>query len=370
MVSELQAQLNAIQRTTVTTLTELGTAKCPSLPRDLWHETSGPDVSALQIFLRNTGTYTYPEITGYFGFQTLNAVQMWQSQNEIAQSYTPGYGRVGPATRAAIQRVCVNGDDAVPVPNIEYLNASTNSGDTPLTVRFTGGVFSGGYSIDYGDGNISEDVGCGHGSCNPDTTYSSINRTHTYTSAGTYVAKLRRHYYNNQGNCEEADCNVVAIQTIVVSESANLSSKFWVTKTDGLKVIFEANYGGNSQYPYTIGFDDGSEREIVSCYAPYDMCLTPDKIVHTYTNPGTYKVRVRTGGGPRSTVPTTIVDTVSVTVTNTVSIPLSCKAWTDECGNRCYRATLRGDASCTLMPCNASNQITPVCTDTFKTETY
>jgi hypothetical protein len=65
---------------------------------------TGEDVTQLQIFLKNQGTDIYPEglITGYFGNLTKLAVQRFQLKYNIAQSGNPGYGYVGPKTRAKI----------------------------------------------------------------------------------------------------------------------------------------------------------------------------------------------------------------------------------------------------------------------------
>ena len=69
----------------------------PTFTRDLNFGLSGPDVSALQQFLKQQGYYTYPEITGYFGAITKAAVAAFQQAHGIAP-----LGGVGPQTRAAI----------------------------------------------------------------------------------------------------------------------------------------------------------------------------------------------------------------------------------------------------------------------------
>ena len=58
---------------------------------------SGADVSALQQLLRNIGFYTHPEITGYYGSATQEAVAAFQRTKGI-----PPLGGVGPQTRAAL----------------------------------------------------------------------------------------------------------------------------------------------------------------------------------------------------------------------------------------------------------------------------
>lgn len=63
------------------------------------------DVTRLQNFLRATGDFTYPEVTGFYGQSTLQAVQKWQARNRVVSSGTPastGYGLVGAMTRTAM----------------------------------------------------------------------------------------------------------------------------------------------------------------------------------------------------------------------------------------------------------------------------
>ena len=65
----------------------------------------GNDVTALQNFLKSQGTDVYPEglVTGYYGSLTTAAVGRFQLQNGVVTSASdPGYGYVGPKTRAKI----------------------------------------------------------------------------------------------------------------------------------------------------------------------------------------------------------------------------------------------------------------------------
>ncbi len=64
------------------------------------------DVSNLQKALK-TDLSVYPEglTTGYFGPATLRAVQRFQEKYGIASSGQPGYGNVGPATRAKLNEL-------------------------------------------------------------------------------------------------------------------------------------------------------------------------------------------------------------------------------------------------------------------------
>ncbi|OGY59409.1 MAG: hypothetical protein A3F24_00940 [Candidatus Colwellbacteria bacterium RIFCSPHIGHO2_12_FULL_44_17] len=65
----------------------------------------GDDVTALQEFLKSQGTDIYPEglVTGYYGGLTKAAVGRFQMKQGIVTSVSdPGYGYVGPKTRAKL----------------------------------------------------------------------------------------------------------------------------------------------------------------------------------------------------------------------------------------------------------------------------
>ena len=84
-------------------------AICPNLSRSLYLGLSGNDVTELQRFLKETGDFTYPELTGYFGPATEQAVQRFQCREMKICSGSPesnGYGVVGPQTRTKIANVC------------------------------------------------------------------------------------------------------------------------------------------------------------------------------------------------------------------------------------------------------------------------
>lgn len=115
-IATLQAALQALTGTpstapvTSTPVSPISSQACLILPRDLKNgdedATTGGSVSPLQKFLKNTGDFTYPEITGYFGTATESALQRYQARAGIVSSGTPastGYGVAGPRTRARIQ---------------------------------------------------------------------------------------------------------------------------------------------------------------------------------------------------------------------------------------------------------------------------
>lgn len=61
---------------------------------------TGDDVIALQTILKEKGFYTYPNITGYYGQATLQAVANFQASIGL-----DNLGYVGPATRAALNEI-------------------------------------------------------------------------------------------------------------------------------------------------------------------------------------------------------------------------------------------------------------------------
>lgn len=76
--------------------------------RDLWYGLSDPDCIHLQLALLNDGEFP-PGVTfdEHFGLKTLNAVQKFQVKNNIAHPGEPGYGRVGPKTREALNKLLI-----------------------------------------------------------------------------------------------------------------------------------------------------------------------------------------------------------------------------------------------------------------------
>jgi len=80
-----------------------------NLYRGVTDRTTNDEVSKLQEFLRDTGDYTYPVITGYFGPATEEAVKRFQANNQVVSSgsaVTTGYGVVGPLTRITLKKRC------------------------------------------------------------------------------------------------------------------------------------------------------------------------------------------------------------------------------------------------------------------------
>jgi len=77
------------------------------LARSLYIGVKGTDVTQLQTFLKSTGDFIYPTITGYYGSVTAQAVQRYQCRELSICAGTPtvnGYGVVGPQTKRSLAK--------------------------------------------------------------------------------------------------------------------------------------------------------------------------------------------------------------------------------------------------------------------------
>ena len=105
-LTALQAYQKALAASTATTIpTAASIPPAGSYKVGLALGSRGNDVTALQNFLKSQGADIYPEglVTGYYGVLTTAAVGRFQLQNGVVTSASdPGYGYVGPKTRAKI----------------------------------------------------------------------------------------------------------------------------------------------------------------------------------------------------------------------------------------------------------------------------
>ncbi len=114
----------------------------PLLTKDLWPTVRDPEVATLQLFLKKTGFYTHPEITGYYGEITKAAVVAFQRAFGI-----PGLGGIGPETRARINSEI--GQSAQPSMTIVSPSSKPAATTTKTTAtRRRGGGGGGGSSGD------------------------------------------------------------------------------------------------------------------------------------------------------------------------------------------------------------------------------
>ena len=102
------------------------------------------------------------------------------------------------------------------VPSQATFTAAPASGTAPLAVTFSsnvGGLYSG-YAIDFGDNSF----GALSGSNN------SYTATHTYSSPGTYTAKLEYADPATNTNCFYATCNILLATSITVAATSTAST--------------------------------------------------------------------------------------------------------------------------------------------------
>jgi len=103
---------NSTSPETPITTTSIETTKIagtgPIVTRQLSRGSRGADVKALQEFLGVSAT-------GYFGPLTMKAVQVFQEEQGVASPGEPGFGEVGPKTRATLQKAgkTVSADEAL-----------------------------------------------------------------------------------------------------------------------------------------------------------------------------------------------------------------------------------------------------------------
>lgn len=184
-----QSVIANVQASLTGTPAPTNAASCVNLSYSLYtgqtDASTNGDVTRLQNFLTVTPI-------GYFGPQTEQAVQRWQSAHGIVSSGSPdttGYGLVGPQTSEAMG--CGSGNQNQNQPSSNF-SATPTSGTAPLTVTFVIPDSAGGAYINFGDGkdgcSLSGVVNNGMTGCSvPKGTY-----THTYTHQGTYHVVLSR----------------------------------------------------------------------------------------------------------------------------------------------------------------------------------
>jgi peptidoglycan hydrolase-like protein with peptidoglycan-binding domain len=95
------------------------TSSCLKITGDLFIGSTGSVVTSLQNFLKSKGHFA-ESATGYYGAITQAAVEKFQKAEGIVLNGTPettGLGKVGPATRSAIERISCAGSSATTTAN-------------------------------------------------------------------------------------------------------------------------------------------------------------------------------------------------------------------------------------------------------------
>ncbi|MFA6338467.1 MAG: Ser-Thr-rich GPI-anchored membrane family protein [Candidatus Paceibacterota bacterium] len=116
------------------------------------------EVSKLQSFLEAQGDYNYPEITGFFGSITEQAVKDFQSRNGVVYSGTPsttGYGSLGPITREKIRQLTCGGlvTDIKGSPIITGISPNSGLWNSEVTINGSGFALNNNI-VKFGDGAI------------------------------------------------------------------------------------------------------------------------------------------------------------------------------------------------------------------------
>lgn len=196
--------------------------------------------------------------------------------------------------------------------NSVSFSASPTFGTAPLAVAFSVNAVTGydisGFSIDFGDGQTGnpQTIYCFATPCNP-----AMTASHTYSSAGTYTAKLMYQppYYCPPGNyCAQMMPAPQVIETATVTVSGATGqynvSAYPTSGFTPLTVTFSVNnYGGQ----YAVDFGDGTSASQVT-----------GSVSHTYSTHGTYTATFQSDPACRHTEPSCAIATIylgSVTIT-------------------------------------------------------
>lgn len=284
---------------------------CVAISRGLDIGSRGSDVAELQRFLRSTGDFTYPEITGYFGSVTQAAVQRWQAREGIVSSGTPastGYGRVGPQTRRALAN-CTG--ESVPSQVGGLLRITPVSGSAPLTVTATATVNTARscqrstYTIDFGDGSAPFQLTVPANRCQE----LSQDITHTYQNPGTYTAVLSIGTHRTEVRVTVGGSGSNTGNTGNTGNTAgtgNPSTNFSVSPENGQAPLSAvARFNLRPGDPYEIDWGDGSTPASSGSFNQRDplpvdgtfftQAFETRTISHTYQQNGTHTITLKVG---------------------------------------------------------------------------
>ena len=307
-VQTLQAQLDAVEgRTTPGPVSGLPTitsgtvgvaGSCLSLTRDLVRGSENDEVRALQEFLaRDSSVYPEGITSGYYGGLTERAVQRWQAKNGVVSGGTPattGYGVVGPQTRKALARGCTGAEHNEAVAR--DLVITPEVGPLPLQVTATFSLNSSSCSsfiLDWGDGTKPLNFDAGNTTtCSKDIAHKRA--THTYNVPGRHKVTFRA------GHGPLSQARLVSQTFVSVGETT--PTAFSIQPASGsapltTSVTFPVQ--GSTCTSYELDWGDGTIDRHEA--ARFDVCSADtgtQSLTHTYVNPGSYTVKLKTGNAP------------------------------------------------------------------------
>ena len=272
---------------------------CPRIYRDLKRGMRGDDVRDLQRFLKELGYYNYPEITGYYGSVTENAVKNFQSALGIVSygtPYTTGYGAVGPATRRAISEKC-SGSASSLGKIMKSFMLTPKAGTPPYMVAAVfeyKGSNCTGFTLDWGDGST------------PITQYPQSSTCDDYT-----VKKIAKHTYIKEGDFQVtmriARAGKQEVYTRQVHSGTPYANHFDVMPTEGdapMLVGVSFTTPDNECVSYKLDWGDGNvDSKEASSTECQDNGIRTRSLLHSYVNPGDYTLRLYLGDGTLETLP-------------------------------------------------------------------
>ncbi len=280
--------------------TTQSTDQCPTFWRTLSVGMSGGDVEQLQQLLSSKGFFE-GETTGYFGSQTLQAVQEWQQQNGIATSGTDGWGTFGTLSRQSILSLCGGGEPT----STSGADATQSSASTfDVSCSSSVGVCTSGDSTNTTSGSVSSGTSgesCywnGHmyanGAFAPAGTVGNSGVGATATcSNGNWVSGSSSGSAGGSGSSSAGSSSGGS----VVTPSAPLAATP-MTGHAPLQVNFTQTLNP-APSAVTIYFGDGGVSQLFTCPAGGSCTIA---VSHTYITAGNYASQENVSIGASSNI--------------------------------------------------------------------
>ncbi len=195
--------------------------------------------------------------------------------------------------------VNVTQGSGTPTPSSDTLNASPTTGAVPLVVTFSGTVNASGqcnagpYRIDFGDGQSASIAlsGC---------TASAFQVPHTYSTSGTYVARLYR---------GSPAVNVASVTVGVGNGASTTGGAFAVEGgVNSNPFTVRARFDiASSCSRYELNWGDGSSP-VTQAEGSCSSGVVSREFTRTYQNAGSYTITLKRGASLN------FIDTAAVTI--------------------------------------------------------